>query len=439
MSLRIRLSLIVSMLFLAGMLLGSSFLISNARQRVNEEVAAAAALTFQLLNAVLLDASTATGHEDHTQLLARLRSMEDVRHLDIFIAGTQGEAGAPLAEATTRAPAWFVYLVQAPPLEYTVPLAGNSGEHIVIRTRAADEIAEVWLETRNFIVVLLVVLLLLNGLLYFILGRWLAPVSAIVAGLEDAEHGNFSGHLSQASLPELKVIVEKLNQLTAVLRTSKAENDRLTRRALVIREDERRHLARELHDELGQSISAIKAIAFSIAQRMQGVDAMSAEGAGRIGTISGHVSGHVRSMMGRLRPAILDELGLVPALQVMVDEWNRDHRETFCSLRVSGTFDALDPDRQISAYRIIQEALTNVARHAAAERVEVNLAQENGNYQLTVSDDGRGFDPAMVEQGMGLSGIRERCQALTGTLRLAAAPGKGVQLTIDFSGDRQVS
>src|SRR5690606_18579990 len=290
---------------------------------------------------------------------------------------------------------------------------------IVIRTNPADEVDEVWLETRNFMLVLVLVLLVVNGLLYFTLGRWLAPVNAIVAGLEDAEHGNFSGHIPQASLPELKAIAEKLNQLTTVLRTSKQENDRLTRKALQIQENERRHLARELHDEMGQSISAIKAIAFSIAQRMRDVDAMSAEGADRIGDISSDVSGHVRSMMSRLRPAILDEMGLVPALQVMVDEWNHNHRETFCSLRVSGSFDGLDGEQQISLYRIIQEALTNVARHAAAERVDVMLSAD-GIYRLVIADNGQGYDATVIQQGMGLTGIRERCQALNGNFAIKA-------------------
>jgi two-component system sensor histidine kinase UhpB len=430
MSLRVRLSLMVSLLFVAGMILGLSFLISSARQRVADEVGAAAILTSQLLESILLDAGTQQSG-DYARLLQRLQAIDNARHLDIFIEGD--EDSVPTRASMAEAPAWFVYLVQTEPQRYAVPL-GNGGERIVIRTNPADEIDEVWLETRNFFVVLLLVLLALNGFLYFTLGRWLAPVSAIVAGLDDAEHGDFSGQVSTASLPELKAIAEKLNQLTTVLRTSKEENDRLTQRALVIQENERRHLARELHDELGQSISAIKAIAFSISQRTRDVDGMSAEGATRIGTICNDVSGHVRSMMSRLRPAILDELGLVAALQAMVDEWNRAHRETFCSFRASGAFAALDADRQINLYRIVQEALTNVARHAQAERVDVTLAEENGNCQLTITDDGCGYDASVARQGMGLSGIRERCQALHGALAIVTRPGTGVRIELVFPG-----
>ncbi len=429
MSLRVRLSLIVSLLFTAGMLLGLSFLISNARQRVANEVEAAAILTSELLESLFTDAGMA---RDQARLLERLRSIDEARHLDIYIEGVDGAAATEVV--VTDAPAWFDLLVQAPPLRYAVTLGDGRGEQLFIRTNPADEIDEVWRETRTFIIVLLLVLLVLNGLLYVILGHWLAPVSAIVTALEDAEHGDFSGHISPASLPELKTIVEKLNKLTLVLRNSKDENDRLTQQALVIQENERRHLARELHDELGQSISAIKAIAFSIAQRMRGVDDSSAEALSRIGTISNDVTSQVRTMMNRLRPALLDELGLVAALQTMVDEWNRAHRDTFCGFRAGGAFEALDTDAQINVYRIVQEALTNVARHAQAEWVEITLIAEEGHYELDIADNGVGYDPGAVRQGMGLTGIRERCQALKGELNLVTGPRTGVRMHLVFRG-----
>jgi two-component system sensor histidine kinase UhpB len=433
MSLRIRLSLIVSMLFLAGMLLGLSFLITSARKRVVEEVDAAASLTRQLLTSVLsADAAPGAVRDDQARLLERLLAIEDVRHLDIRIIGP-GQAALPAMEVpdTDSAPAWFVYLVQSTPREYVVPLDSGGAAAILIRTNPADEIAEVWLETRTFMLVLLLVLLILNGFVYVTLGRWLAPVSAIVTGLTDAEHGNFSGHISQASLPEMKLIADKLNQLTAVLRASKADNERLSRRSLQIQEEERKLLARELHDEMGQSISAIKAIAFSIAERTAGADAMSEEGARRIGAISSQIGGHVRSMMTRLRPAVLDELGLVAALQVMVDEWNRDHRDTFCSFRTEGDCSGFSADMQIGIYRIIQEALTNVARHADADRVDIQLTARD-HCRLEIVDNGCGYEQHSVPAGMGLTGIRERCQAHNASFKLTTSPGMGVRIAISF-------
>lgn len=430
MSLRVRLSLLVSLLFTVSMLLGLAFLIGNARQRVADEVGAAAILTSQLLESLFTDAGMAS---DQDALLERLRNVGEARHLDVFIEEGIDAPAAPIG--VTEAPAWFVYLVQAPPLRYAVTLGGGSGKRLYIRTNPADEIDEVWRETRTFTLVLLLVLLVTNGFLYYTVGRWFAPVNAIISGLEEAEHGDFSRQIPPVSLPELRAIAEKLNLLTKGLRNSQAENDRLTQMALVIRENERRHLSRELHDQLGQSITAIKAVAFSLAQRLRGVDDMSAAGAARIGSISNEVSSQVRSMMSRLRPALLDELGLVAALQSMVDEWNLAHHETFCSFRVGNdAFEALDADAKINVYRIVQEALTNVARHAQAERVDVNLTEKAGRYELVIADNGRGYEPATILQGMGLAGIRERSQALKGALHIVTAPGAGVRIELVFTG-----
>lgn len=438
MSLRLRLTFITSLLFLGGMLLGVSILVLSARQRVANEVAATATLTYQLLDVLLPTAAERAADADHEALLQQLVALEGARHMEISIArsldtphvvtGTENpEAPAPDLQLPA-APRWFVRLVQGDDLVFTRSLGNRSGDVITIRTRQADEIAEVWLDTRVFLIMLGLVLLLLNGILYLIIGRWFAPVSTILGSLAEVEHGGRATRLPPKALPELQVIADRVARLGDVLRQSREDNERLTSRSLGIQEEERRHLAQELHDEMGQSISAIKAIAFTIAERNKD-DVLSRDGAQRIGVISNNVRDHIRSMMQRLRPSVLDELGLVTALEYMVDEWNRDHGNLFCSLRSSGSLYNLDSDQQIHLYRIVQEALTNVAAHAAASRVDVTL---DAGEQLTLSirDDGKGFDPATVARGMGLSGMQERVKALGGQWQIQTAPGAGVTLKI---------
>ncbi|MEX2367406.1 MAG: histidine kinase [Pseudohongiellaceae bacterium] len=432
MSLRIRLSIIVSLLFLTGLVLGISFLVSNARQRVTNEVESTATLTYELVDTLLPGVGNAPGTRNNTELIESLLNIENARHMDIWIEDPAGQQGNSAPEPREiNAPGWFVNLVRPEAREFVKPLSNASGEVLVIRTNPADEIAEVWLESKNFMSVLLLVLLVLNSILYITIGRWFRPVSKIVEGLEDVEQGKFSGYISNTSLPELKVIAEKLNKLTSVLKTSQEENDRLTRQSLMIQEEERRHLAQELHDEMGQSISAIKAIAFSIAQRTRAVDEMSSQGAGKIEVISNHVRDHVRSMMGRLRPAVLDELGLIAALQVMVDEWNDHHKNTFCSFRVDNEFGQLDQNQNIHIYRIVQEALTNVAKHSQADNVDVDLVK-NTTFHVSIRDNGAGSEIGKAGLGMGLSGIKERARALDGLCDIRSSPGSGFGITIDF-------
>ncbi|MES2626768.1 MAG: sensor histidine kinase [Pseudomonadota bacterium] len=433
MSLRTRLSLISSLLFLIGISLGVSFQIINARVRVAQEMESVATLSYQLLSAVLRSVDDSP-EDSRDKIISSLHSIVEVRHLDISVRKSEDVSKLGFARVhDVQAPAWFVYLVQTDSVEIVKPLENPANEVLVIRTNPADEIAEVWVETKSFIVTLLLVLLPLNGLLFVTVGAWLKPVKGIVAGLESVEKGDFTGKLPKASLPELKVIVEKLNHLTKVLRNSKAENDRLVHQSLQIQERERQHLVRELHDEMGQSVSAIKAIAFSIAERTRAIDEASAKGAVKIGSIASTMSGHVRNMMHRLRPPILDELGLIAALQHMTDAWKENHRDTYISFRVAEEFGSLAASQQIYVYRIIQEALTNVAKHARADRVDVELTYD-GRYEILITDNGRGFVVNKRRKGIGMTGIRERAQALNGYCNITSDPNNGVRISINFPG-----
>jgi len=427
MSLRFRLSIIICLLFLTSMLLGVGMLVLTAKQRVAKEVSATATLTYQLLEALLPKDVDAASNPDHAFLLQQLRSLEETRHMQISISGPEHAPVLSPSRQEIAAPGWFIRLVETEALEFSRPLDPASGATITIRADQSDEIVEVWQETRTFMFSLLLVLLLLNGILFLIIGRWFKPVNTILENLDRVEHGEFGGPLPAKALPELLVIAERIHKLGEVLQSSMEDNARLTRQSLVIQEEERRHLAQELHDEMGQSISAIKAIAFSIAER-NSEDAMSREGALRIGNISNHVRDHIRSMMHRLRPVVLDELGLVPALELMVDEWNRNHGNCFCSLRTSGDCSRINNEQQIHLYRIVQEALTNVAAHSGAENVEISLDADN-SLQLQITDDGRGFDPGTRNLGMGLSGMQERARALQGSWTLDTGAGVTIRLT----------
>jgi signal transduction histidine kinase len=147
-----------------------------------------------------------------------------------------------------------------------------------------------------------------------------------------------------------------------------------------------------------------------------------------------------RNMMRRLRPPSLDELGLVTALQDMIDDWNARHPEIFCSFSFTGDLGKLDTDTSISLYRIVQESLTNILKHAQASTVTIKIIlaamgqDMNHSYGehviLTIEDDGRGFDIHNVRPGLGLLGMRERTEALNGTLTLNTDRGQGVKIKV---------
>lgn len=271
--------------------------------------------------------------------------------------------------------------------------------------------------------------------LLFAVGRWLRPLERVAAALEGIEHGDYAARLPPFELPELTVLSRRFNDMAEALERSRNENRELTQRSLAIQENERRHLAQELHDELGQSISAIKAVAVSIGKGQGERDSVE-RAASTITDIASHVYGVVTGLIRRLRPLRLDEFGLVPSLEELVDSWNAHHPDSFCRLSVSGRFDSLSEASEINLYRIVQESLTNVAKHSGASEVRISLIEENDGLgeriRLEIVDDGVGFDPQRTRRGLGLLGLRERTEALGASLVLDTAAGRGVAIRIDM-------
>jgi two-component system sensor histidine kinase UhpB len=270
-----------------------------------------------------------------------------------------------------------------------------------------------------------------NGLFYVVIGRWLRPVERIVAAMAGIEQGDYRARLPVFELPELATLASKFNRMAEVLERSRAQNRYLAQQTMAIQEDERRAMAHELHDELGQSISAIKAVAESMGQVDRSGPVKS--GAATIAEISSHMYVVVRGMLRRLRPVLLDEFGLVRALENLVDGWNDRHPEAFCRFNARGELGDLDDAANIALYRAVQECLTNASKHAAATEVAVELTRaDDGGVRLTIADNGVGFDPATAPPGLGLLGMRERVEALGGAFVLTAAPGRGVAITIEL-------
>ena len=193
-------------------------------------------------------------------------------------------------------------------------------------------------------------------------------------------------------------------------------NRELARQLIAVQENERRALARELHDELGQSCNAIRVEAAYI-QRASDPQQIHAAAA-RAAASAESLYQHVRSLLRQLRPAELDELGLVAALQALCEAWE-ERSGVACIFLRDGSFDGLDETTATALYRVAQEGLNNVMRHAQASRVRVSLQRSaSGALDLQVEDDGCGFDVQQRSHGLGLLGAAERAAALGGSLQV---------------------
>jgi two-component system sensor histidine kinase UhpB len=428
MSLRVRLNLLISVMFVTILVLGTVLVIFNARRAVLQETESTAGLALQLIEVAYAnakaspspDAVAAPAGED--LLRERLRGLAGVRHLEVMLIddGRAVALARPAAEAAA-APRWFVRLVQPAAMELKRALDART--EVVVRADPADEIAESWDDAWPLLLLVLGVAIVANGLFYVVIGRWLKPVESIVAAMDAIEQGNYRSRLPAFELPELGTVATQFNKMAEVLERSREQNRYLAEQTIAIQEDERRVLARELHDELGQSITAVKAVAASLGP---------GQGAATITQIANQMYGVVRGMLRRLRPVLLDEFGLVRALENLIDGWNERHPDVFCRLAVDGRLDDLGDSIDISIYRVVQECLTNVAKHAAASEVEIELGRvADDRVRLRVRDNGVGFSPgAAPPRGLGLLGMRERIEALQGSLSIETSPGQGVALDI---------
>lgn len=207
-------------------------------------------------------------------------------------------------------------------------------------------------------------------------------------------------------------------------------NRELAHQLIGVQEAERRALARELHDELGQCCNAIRVEAAFIQRCRPEDNAGIIAAAGRVADTAESLYQTVRGMLRRLRPVNLDELGLVAALQELCESWE-ERAGVACVFHSQGAFETLDDATSIAIYRVAQEALNNVMRHARAGKVRISLACEDaGSVTLAVQDDGVGMQPGQSQHGLGLLGAAERAAALGGTLDIASRPGEGTRLQL---------
>jgi glucose-6-phosphate-specific signal transduction histidine kinase len=205
-----------------------------------------------------------------------------------------------------------------------------------------------------------------------------------------------------------------------------AHNRELAQGLIALQESERLALARELHDEMGQCCAALRVETAFLRHCARDDEAGRVAAASRVDTAAASLYQLVRDLLRRLRPANLDTLGLVAALQELCEAWE-SRSGVACVFHHRSVDERLADSVQI--YRIVQEALTNVVKHAQASTVRIALAcADSATLTLEVQDDGCGMDPESATRGLGLLGARERAAALGGELQVQAAPARGVRL-----------
>lgn len=247
--------------------------------------------------------------------------------------------------------------------------------------------------------------------------------------LQDSEKRVVGVICTLRDITEHKQAVSAKNQLR--------ESRLLAQHIAEVQEAERKHLARELHDELGQCLTAIKTDAVLIRNRTETTEPKVFTSAQAIIDVASHIYDVVHNMITRLRPSPLDDLGLLPTLEESIAAWQQRQPDIDFILKTSGKLDNLNEAMNMTVFRVVQESITNAVRHAEAASITISVANElddaNQNHLvIDISDDGKGMEVHDFHSDVdfGLLGMRERAQSLGGKFILESSLGKGVKIHI---------
>jgi two-component system sensor histidine kinase UhpB len=325
--------------------------------------------------------------------------------------------------ANVNPPDWFYSMLD--PHEKSVTRDIFYGK-LVIEPNPSGAIREAWAKMRYLFFVGLAFFVLLNIMVYWMLGRWLQPLQPMIKAINTMEQGDLSPRLPSFDLPEFDRIGHSLNRMAESLAAEREleENRQLTALIQEHIEEERRSLSRELHDELGQYVTAVKTFAVAIANKTKESAPEVSGHAQTIVAAANHIYDGMHNIIRQLRPGSLDNLGLSETLRDIVNQLQTEHPNINISLQLEGSLDKLGENLNINIYRIVQEAINNAIKHAEASHIEIKLeTTKNGALQLMIKDDGRGMNIHDVDQTnhFGLLGMRERVQGFKGSFHVDSA------------------
>jgi len=442
-SLRNRINLIFASLFALWLAVDAVHVLLQASERTRVETQSAMRLTRDFVATSLARSPEAP---DRGEVKALVASLQHLRHVRAGV-GDPSLASSIVSEANdeSAAPRWFRALVKAPAETAVIPIAMKNGgmESLILVADPGDEIDEVWNEARDHALVGGLMAVAAIGLTSLLVGRAMRPLGVAGATLARLEAGDYSARAEDRGPPEIRNLNAKLNSLAETLDGLNRANGELMERVFDAHDEQRRLIAHELHDEFGPHLFALRASAAVLARTIGDKPAARAA-ASAIEAEVRELQGQNRRILADLRPAALEELGLAEALEALVAHWRRADPGIAVRLDVDPRVARFGDRASLTAYRFVQEALTNAFRHAGATRIKASLRFEAPAEQpalrdpalaglvISVDDDGRGLR-GEAEPGMGLAGMRDRVRLMGGSVSVGPRQGGGVVVEARFA------
>jgi two-component system sensor histidine kinase UhpB len=433
-SLRGRINLLLALVLALGLAVNIARQVTEAGPRVQAEDQSVTRLAREFIEMIVADLNEAADPQGRLNQIAH--DLNRLRHVSISLRDASGNALTPPrpgeGDDARGPPAWFVSLVHPEQTSVSVPVSlPGKAASLVITSHPNDEIAEIWDGILTQLELGSVVALALFLVTMTVVGRALRPLESLSQAMTSLEEGHYDVRVKPGGAPELAAICTRLNHVAATLGEAVEDKRRLAERAVSLQDVERKEIARELHDEFGPYLFSLRAHATALAKLSEGrepeADAVRRHGGAILEQVNA-LQQFNRRVLERLRPVGLAELGLRQAIEAMLRLWRESHPDVRIETTISPALGAAGETADLTIYRIVQEALTNVFRHAGATSVDVSiepaeaLRDGRGCARVRISDNGRGMEPGH-RLGFGLIGMRERILALGGTLNVASGEG----------------
>jgi two-component system, NarL family, sensor histidine kinase UhpB len=405
----------------------------QSRNRIDAEMRSGSELAEMVIGYAMRAVNAESDPEAAARQLAQ--NLNNMRHVVVQFVPRNIDLPTELKKQEVRTkhpPFWFESLFRTNSIPQLYPVLAQRSMlgTVVVMGYADDEINEIWKDLCNQLVWLATIALMITCAMIWTARLALRPLEAVAAGMDRLSRGEFTV-LDDAQVYELRRINERFNTLGASLQRASTDNKILIDRMMALQESEREDIARELHDEIGSALFSLRAelVAWrnpgpedgAVADRIDGLEAIIEDVQLRNGRI-----------LSQLRPVALDHLSLIDALRDLVEAWGSRGSSICWTSEIENCAGRVDQKDAVAIYRVVQECLTNAARHSKARHVIVRVwrASTTRRLHIEIADDGIGC-PSGLQMGYGLLGATERVRNLGGTLRID--PNRPSGMILSFS------
>ena len=424
MSLKLRLLIYINLLLFIAVSIGLTAIISSAKSNVRQEILSTQSLAvFAIENGIQKNPEIYLFKKETDTL--GLSNLNELRHLNIQFYDSNNQLRDQSSSDMSvlhKPPLWFISVIEdfstiLPEKKISINFKDKKLGYVLITPQPMYEYSEIWQQIKNSFWVILLFFGLVNIMIFFVFYLTLKPISSIIEGFQKLEDENYKANIKKINILELDIIGKNFNKMVKKLKEGNFKIHRLSQDLINVQEQEKKELARNLHDELGQSLSAIQAEAASIKKNKNEESRILALNS--IIKISKNMMLSTREIIKKLSLGILEEMGFEIAINDMVEGWSKRHPRVLMSYSFDKKIEEfISPSFAGHIYRIIQEALTNISKHSKPKKITVNLELKKKETELEIKISNNGvIQNPNKENGVGLLGMIERVRQMKGTIK----------------------